>query len=268
MATAAEICGRLLAARSLPRKEVPELDHGGVRADVEARLAQVGLGLATSAYSDHVGLKLLDGSALPTASNMGLSVDACALLTILWMRLALPYRTANDGAQTSAAQQALLPSERRAEARAERPTVSFETLLKEFGSQLHGQGRLKLLLGQLRNLGFLQYSRLEAIEAGPLLELALDGEEMGRFVRTEVFKRHVEGLAQQGAPHSPIVTIDDRVLAGLDGNRSIKIGELAKALKIPRLTIKDAINRLKRAGKIEQTGEGAHAAYRRAEVAA
>lgn len=268
MANANEICARLLAARTLPRKELPELDHSGVRADVEARLAQVGLGLVTSAYSDHVGLKLLDTSALPTASNMGLSIDACALLTILWMRLALPYRTANDGAQTAAAQQALLPSERRAEARAERPNVDFKTLLKEFGAQLHGQVRMKGLLGQLRNLGFVQYSRLETIEAGPLLELAIDGEEMARFVRTEVFKRHIEEVAQDGVTQAPRVTIDDRVLAGLDHSRSMKLAELEKALKIPRMTIRDAINRLKRAGKIEQTGQGPQAAYRLTEVAA
>lgn len=267
MATAAEICARLLAARTLPRKEIPELDHGGVRADVEARLAQVGLGLATSAYSDHMGLKLLDAAGLPTASNMGLSVDACALLTILWMRLALPYRTANDSAQSSAPQQSLLPNERRAEARTERPTVSFETLLKEFGAQLHGQVRLKGLLGQLRNLGFLQYSRLEAIEAGPLLELAIDGEEMARFVRTEVFKRHIVGAAHSGEPQAGGITIDDKVLAGLDHSRPMKIVELEKILQIPRITVRDAISRLKRAGKIEQTGLGSQAAYRRAKVA-
>jgi hypothetical protein len=268
MANVAEICARLLAARTLSRREIPELDHGSIRADVEARLAQVGLGLATSAYSDHVGLRLLDASALPTASNMGLSVDACALLTILWMRLALPYRTANDGGQTSAAQQALLPSERRAEARAERPTVSFETLLKEFGAQLHGQVRLKGLIGQLRHLGFVQYSRLDTIEAGPLLELAVDGEEMARFVRTEVFKRHVEAATQDGSPKAPRVTIDDKVLAGLDPSRPMKLRELEKALKIPRMTIRDAIGRLKRAGRVEQTGQGPQAAYRRAEAAA
>lgn len=265
MADAAQICARLIASRTLPRKDLPEIDHSGTRADVEARLSHIGLGLATSAYSDHVGLKLLDPSVLPGAANMGLSVDSCALLTILWMRLALPYRTANDGGQTASAQQSLLPGERRAEAKAARPVVGFETLVKEFGAQLHGRVRLKGLLGQLRNLGFVQYSRLESIEAGPLLELALDGEEMSRFVRTEIFKRYVENESQDGVDAAPRATIDDRVFAGLDHGQPKKLIELEKALKIPRPTVRDALARLKRDGRIEQIGQGSQAAYRRAE---
>src|SRR3954465_16521 len=94
------ICARLLRAGAVPRAELPDLDFPEVRRDVERRLQAVGLVLATSAYSDHVGIHLSSevtaDSAFDAASNLGLRSDACALLVILWARLVLQKRTAAD----------------------------------------------------------------------------------------------------------------------------------------------------------------------------
>ncbi len=55
------LCARLLRAGAVPRVELPDLDFPEVRREVERRLEMVGLVLATSAYSEHVGIRLAPG---------------------------------------------------------------------------------------------------------------------------------------------------------------------------------------------------------------
>jgi hypothetical protein len=146
--------------------------------------------LPTSAYSDYYGLQLLtdvaDATVLDTPTNLELNRDACALLTALWAQLALQRRTAADTQETPTDQPSLLPQQRAELARTFMPAVRFETLVQEFGSRLGGRTRLRSLLSQLRRLGFITYHRLEDIQAGPLLELGIDGEKMVAFIRSRV----------------------------------------------------------------------------------
>ncbi len=94
------VCARLLREGAILRSGLPELDYPEVRAEVERRLEQVGLTLATSAYSEYVGLRLIPEvtahSAFDAASNLGLNADHCALLVVLWSYLSLQKRTASD----------------------------------------------------------------------------------------------------------------------------------------------------------------------------
>src|SRR3954463_61571 len=100
MDTATLLCARLLRAGAVTRAELPDLDFPEVRREVERRLAAVGLVLATSAYSEHVGIRLAaevtGDSAFDAAPTRGLRADACALLVILGARLVLQKRTAAD----------------------------------------------------------------------------------------------------------------------------------------------------------------------------
>lgn len=184
------ICALLIASGCIRRNDLRELEHPQVRNDVEARLRSCGLSLATSAYSDYYGLRILsetcDATVLDTPTNMGLGRDACALLTILWARLALQKRTAGDTHDTPAMQASLLPQQRAEEARAYSPSIRFETLVQEFGSSLGGRTRLRSLLSRLRRLGFVSYHKLDDIQGGPLLELGIDGEKMVAFIRSRV----------------------------------------------------------------------------------
>src|SRR5687767_1420665 len=94
------ICARLLREGAVERSALRGLDYPETRAEVERRLAGVGLVLATSAYSDHVGIRLSPevtaDAAFDAASNLNLKSDACALIVILWARLVLQKRTAVD----------------------------------------------------------------------------------------------------------------------------------------------------------------------------
>ena len=183
MNEAARICARLIASGAIPRSEAPELDHPAIREDVETRLHQCGFVLASSPYSDHYGVRLandIDAGVMDGPSNLGLGANACALLTVLWAKLVLQKRTAAETQHTPDAQQELLAGDRREQVREFEPSVRFETLDREFGRKLGGRTRLLSLLGQLRRLKFVTYRRLDAIRAGPLLELAIDGEKMIR----------------------------------------------------------------------------------------
>lgn len=190
---ATHICARLLRAGAVLRAELPELDFPEVRREVERRLQAVGLVLATSAYSEHVGLRLAaevtGDEAFDAASNLGLRSDACALLVILWARLVLQKRTAADTRELPG-QEALFPGGQSAAARNFQPSVRVEALVREFRSVLGGKSRILSLVTQLRRLRFLA-GHGEVIEAGPLLELGIDGERMIGFIRREVLAKLV-----------------------------------------------------------------------------
>src|SRR3954447_5076993 len=185
------ICARLLRAGAVPRAELPDLDFPEVRRDVERRLQAVGLVLATSAYSDHVGIRLSPevtaDSAFDAASNLGLRSDACALLVILWARLVLQKRTAADTRELPG-QGEIFAGGQAAAARVYRTSVRLEALGREVRAVLGGRRRIQGLVTQLRRLQFLA-GHGEIIEAGPLLELGIDGERMIGFIRREVLAK-------------------------------------------------------------------------------
>ncbi len=205
MSDAAHICSRLIVAGTLPRKSLPELDHPQVRAEVEKTLADCGLSLASSAYSEYWGIQLstetADATVLDTPTNLGLGSDACALLTVLWARLALQSRTAEDDRSAPGQQPSLLSETRAQEVREYRPSIRLQTLEGEFGKQLGGITRLRALLTLLRRLGFVSYRTHDDISAGPLMELGIDGERMTSFIRSRVLGELL-GVTQNGAPEA------------------------------------------------------------------
>jgi hypothetical protein len=267
MDEAARICARLLAAGAVRRQEIPDLDHPEIRADVERRLSQCGLSLATSAYSDHVGLRLSpdvsDASVLDAASNRVLGADACSLLTVLWARLALQRRTAEDSRTTPGLQPALLPEDRREAVRLFSPFVRFETLAREFGIQLGGRTRMKAILGQLRRLGFVSYRRLDQIEAGPLLELAIDGEKMVAFIRSRVLSKLLEAPPAGEELAAPEQALEDRIIGVLaEAADPCGITEIERRSGIPRRRLAKILKILREDGRIEMIDARGKARYR------
>ncbi len=265
MNEAARICARLIASGAIPRSEAPELDHPAIREDVETRLHQCGFVLASSPYSDHYGVRLandIDAGVMDGPSNLGLGANACALLTVLWAKLVLQKRTAAETQHTPDAQQELLAGDRREQVREFEPSVRFETLDREFGRKLGGRTRLLSLLGQLRRLKFVTYRRLDAIRAGPLLELAIDGEKMIGFIRSRVLSQYlgtVEGTLS--APH--IEGTHLRVLKSLsEASQPPTISELEGRTGIARRDLKKVLRELREEQEVEVVGSGAKTAYR------
>ncbi|MEO6195898.1 MAG: hypothetical protein ABIS20_23005 [Thermoanaerobaculia bacterium] len=266
MDSAALICARLLRAGAVPRAELPDLDFPEVRRDVERRLQAVGLLLATSAYSEHVGIRLSSevtaDSAFDAASNLGLRSDACALLVILWARLVLQKRTAADTRELPG-QGEIFTGERAAAARGFRPSVRLEALVREFRAVLGGRSRIQSLVTQLRRLQFLA-GHGEVIEAGPLLELGIDGERMVGFIRREVLaKLLAERENADGKDESPEVDgLPARILETLERlGRPAAMSDLVRETGARPERLRTILRDLIEAGRILRTGDRGAARY-------
>jgi len=267
MDAATLICARLLRTAAVPRAELPDLDFPEVRRDVERRLEAVGLVLATSAYSEHVGIRLSSemtaDSAFDAASNLGLRADACALLVILWARLVLQKRTATDTRELPG-QGALFTGERAAAARSFRPSVRLEALVREFRSVLGGRSRIQSLVTQLRRLQFLA-GHGEVIEAGPLLELGIDGERMIGFIRREVLakllaERTATGEEETGVIDGPAA----RILEAFERlGPSAGIREIERETGMKRERLRPVLKELIDAGHLSRSGERKAVRYHR-----
>ncbi len=263
MDAAGTICARLLREGAIPLTQLPELDHLDVRIEVEARLRAVGLALATSAYSDHVGIRLsadvVSEPGFDAASNMGLKADACALLVALWGRLALQKRTALD--RNEAPGQASLFPEEAAKAVAEfSPQVRFETLVREFGHIIGSRSHMLRLVSQLRRLGFVKVLPGHVIEAGPLLELAIDGERMIAYIRRGVLKDIIE-QERSAPPLEEADTLETRILRTMRELGDAGIGEIERVTGEHRGRLKRILRELEDSGQIRRTGERGHTRY-------
>lgn len=245
MNDALRICARLFRAGPVPRAELPGLDSPDILHDVERRLRGVGLVLATSPYSDLAGLRLAPevaaDPAFEAASNLGLGAEACALLVVLWVRLVLPrHQAPGDGPPPEA-----------------RPQVRLDLLARELRSLLGDRRRIRALVAQLRRLDFLT-GEGEVIEAGPLLELGIDGERLMAFLqgsvlaglleeRKRVFRRAGE---EEGAAFSSQVL---EVLHRLGGSAGMT--ELVRETGAPASRLRLALRVLFQAGSVRRTGE-------------
>lgn len=266
MNDAARICASLLNGGPRLRTELPELDHPDLRREVESRLEAVGLVLATSAYSDHVGLRLSPQVApapeFDAASNLDLKADACALLVILWAKLVLQKRTAADSQETPG-QRSIFAGDEADEARRFSPRVRLTTLVREFGKVLGSRTRIKALVSRLRSLGFLA-GRGETIEAGPLLELAIDGERMINFIRRQVIAGILEAETGDGRGDgdAPEDGPESRVLAALrEAGGSAGMKRLSEIAGERPQRLRGALRALIEAGAVRKSGERGQTLY-------
>ena len=253
------VCARLLREGAILRSELPELDHPEVRAEVEQRLKQVGLSLATSAYSDYVALRLIPEitafSAFDAASNLGLNADHCALLVVLWSYLSLQKRTATDSREVPG-QSHLFGRDRTEVAKRYVPNVRIETIAREFQEQFGSYTHVKTLIGTLRRLKFIAGSG-DIVEPGPLLELAIDGERMVAFVQREPLADLLKRLEKGNAPEdSPEDQMERKVLDVLAkfGEAGAQIGELEGSTGMDKADLNKVLTNLRARGGVRQTG--------------
>jgi len=250
MDDATRICARLLREGSVPRAELSALDDPEVHGEVERRLRPVGLTLATSPTSNHVGLRLAPevtaDAGLDVAGDLGLRPEACALLVILWVRLVLQKRT-GSGADKP-------------------PRVHLDTLVRDFQPVLGGRSRIRSLVQELRRLRFLGGNG-EEIEAAPLLELAIDGERIMGFLRRDVLAGlrdepdFAAGPAGPPAAESPRGLGRDVVetIGRLGGTAAM--GDLSRLTNAPASRLRRILHDLQNAGWVRRTGERAGTRY-------
>lgn len=257
MDDAARICARLVREGTVPRATVSEMELPDVRHEVERRLESVGLVLATSVYSEHVGLRLsseiASHSDFDAASNLRLRSDACALLVIAWSKLVLQKRTATES-KALPGQGSILPEDRQAAARAFAPQTHLSAIVREFGDIIGSRTRIKSLVTTLRRLGFLA-GRGDTIMPGPLLELGIDGEQMIAFIKREVFSAHLNSSTSDDevTQELSIETQVLQVLKDLGGSTAMK--ELAARTQERPERLRKILKELIDQGKVRTDGE-------------
>lgn len=181
------LTARLLAYRWLPRNDAQvrrALVDEAFRAELESRLAAVGLQLLDNPFAEHVAVGLQDdvmdavfGGRDYQASTMGLTRDEIALLIVIWALIILPKRERQLGRRTveDDGQNDMFGQEKPIVHGEEvSGAVSEASLLADFGSQLGGRTKIRnFALGKLARLGFIVRSNGYLFE-GPLLDVLLD----------------------------------------------------------------------------------------------
>lgn len=265
---AARVCAILLREGYVERDRLPELKNPTTKEAVEGRLRDVGLELVTTPYTPYYGVRqradIESDEAFDSVSNESvLRSDACALLVILWARLALQRRTGQDRLETPG--QAALTIEGKVE-RAEdyEPTIRQEAIVEEFGDILGTKSHIKRLLTQLAGLGFIR-RRGSIISAGPNLELAIDGDRMMSFVRDRLISALLDRAGD--IPEADPTETLEHSLESLfrDQEGPFRIGELEELLEEEKDDIRTALGVLRDEDKVEKVGEGTNTAYRLAE---
>lgn len=184
---AATLAAELLARRWLPRSHPrvkKALIDAELWADLDRRLASVGLRLVESIHADHVSVALLRPAELVVFgdngpggnNNLDLPRDGVALLVVLWSLIVLPKRehqAARASAEEAGQDEMFASTKPLPEARSVSPLVSYAALLSDFGVQLGKKTRLDANLKLLERHGFIERKGNDIAE-GPLLDLLLD----------------------------------------------------------------------------------------------
>lgn len=184
---AAQLAAQLLARRWLPRSHSlvrRALIDQDIWQRLNERLAAVGMRVVDNLYADHITLAMLrpaevavfGETGLAANNNLDLPRDGVALLVVLWSLIVLPKRqrqlaradAAEEGQGEMFATDKPLPL-----AASVSPTISYRSLLADFGNQLGKKMRLDTNLKLLERNGFI-VRRGEDIAEGPLLDLLLD----------------------------------------------------------------------------------------------
>jgi len=187
---AASLAAQLLARRWLPRSH-PLMKRALIDAELwdelGRRLAGVGLRVVDNVYADQVTVALLRPAesavfgegGLNANNNLDLPRDGVSLLVVLWSLIVLPKRQRQisradlvDDQGEMFAKDKPLPA-----AASVSPTLSYRSLLADFGDQLGKKLRIGANLKLLERHGFI-LRRGEDIAEGPLLDLLLDYDQL------------------------------------------------------------------------------------------
>ncbi|MGM8060617.1 hypothetical protein [Vogesella indigofera] len=219
------LVSRLLAHRVIPRSDAlarRALLDDAFRAELDQRLAAVGLRLVENPYAEHIAVALLPAMTEPVFgsgeawlnNNLGLPRDGVALLVIVWALIILPKRerqisrveAGREGQHDMFGAQKPLETGDTVSV-----GISEDALYADFGKQLGGRTRFAANLGRLVNLGFLN-RRNKWLEEGPMLDLMIDYAQLApRIIEgalADVLGRR-QALLQEAAASAPAAETDN-----------------------------------------------------------
>lgn len=184
-----EEVGRLLATGWVDGSDLPEMQDDDFRSDVAKRAEALGLSLFYSHHNDTYGL-VLDGELPEVESHhAAVRLDRAdrAVIAVCWMHLRwLPAEQSQAGGNIKA----LTDDE---------PSMTLEELAEQFRGQLNKTKLEKMVLPQLKRLGYLQ-QRGGRLYGGPMLD-SLDEAKATEMARQAMFRykrmAHLRHRAEQ-----------------------------------------------------------------------
>jgi hypothetical protein len=201
------LIARLLTHQTLKRDDKlvrRALSDELFRAEVDSRLAAVGMKFLDNVYADYVTLalardvepKIFGAREVWQNNNFGLARDGVALLVVLWAQIILPKRERQEAHQLANEEQNDMFGKEKPMPRAEDTSlgISYRALLADFGDKLGKKTRMDMNLGQLAKLGFIE-RKGDFIHEGPLLDLMMD---------TDVLKERIVNGALADIFHRPV----------------------------------------------------------------
>jgi hypothetical protein len=219
------LVSRLLAHRVIPRSDAlarRALLDDAFRAELDQRLAAVGLRLVENPYAEHIAVALLPAMTEPVFgsgeawlnNNLGLPRDGVALLVIVWALIILPKRERQISRVEAGreGQHDMFGAQKPLETGGTVSVgISEDALYADFGKQLGGRTRFAANLGRLVNLGFLN-RRNKWLEEGPMLDLMIDYAQLApRIIEgalADVLGRR-QALLQEAAATAPAAETDN-----------------------------------------------------------
>jgi len=184
-----ELCALLIANGFLFKQDARDLLYDeALRQRVEQRLDSVGLRLVHNTYSEYWGVALNATTAaddrLEWSNNFGLERGAMALLLVLWSKLILPKRLAQEERQPEDGSVAsLFPGVEKVPH--PRVNVSRDQIIAEFGELLGGVSLTSRYIAQLARARLIK-AHGGVIEEGPLLSLVIEEARLTDELRREV----------------------------------------------------------------------------------
>jgi len=186
---AQQICAQLLIFTFVKKKACKDLMlDDELRERVRKRLAATGMELVENFYSDYFAIRMRpeieSDVTFDWPTNTRLDRAAVSLLVVLWAKLVLPKRVAQEtGENPDETNFDLFPEGKPKTL----PVIKVhrEALFAEFGSKF-GKVNFQRYLGRLRNLGFVTEDRSGNIGEGPMLDLLIDGTQMAMKLKDSV----------------------------------------------------------------------------------
>src|SRR6266511_1336734 len=140
-------------------------------------------------------------------------------------------------------------------------TFSRKSDSKRWCASLDQREHLRRLVSTLRRLRFLG-GRGELIEAGPLLELGIDGEKMTAFIRRRVLADLLEKDPSTD-DEAAARTAEDQLLSVLEEfGREVSMNELAQRMGERPTRLRELLRDLEERGMVARRGERAKTRYR------
>jgi hypothetical protein len=183
------------------------------RAEIDTRLAAVGMKFLDNVYADYVTLalardvepKIFGAKEVWQNNNFGLARDGVALLVVLWAQIILPKRERQEAHQLANEEQNDMFGKEKPMPRAEDTSIgiSYRALLADFGDKLGKKTRMDMNLGQLAKLGFIE-RKGDFIHEGPLLDLMMDTDVLKERIingaLADIFGRPVKLVSVTSVP--------------------------------------------------------------------